>query len=278
MGIVTETKKLTLSIGGICCSIHSEDSRFLDVLRARYQSFEALDPATYEIFVQLVPFPALSFDNTGGIPRIDVKRTSTGDGYLVRRKDNPFVAMVNTLSRKVQVKMWDSEYCFDSFLRIFYSLTLVDEGGLLLHASSASDRGRANVFFGPSGSGKTTVARLSQGRTVLTDELAIIKPLDGRYKVYGTPFWGEFTPGRSNVQAELNGLYSLKKDQRNSILPLDKIRAVMDLYRCVLFFSDDSQLLSKILDTCCAVVDKVPIYELHFRQDPSFWEVINDQD
>jgi len=246
------------------------------MLRARYQSFESLDPATYEILVQLVPLFDLSFDNMGDLSRIEVKRISTGDDYIIRRKDNPFVAMVNTLSRKALVKMWDSEYCFDSFLRIFYSLILADEGGLLLHASSTSDRGRANVFFGPSGSGKTTVARLSQDRTVLTDELAIIKPWDGKYQVYGTPFWGEFTPGRSNAQAELNGLYSLKKDQRNSIVPLDKIRAVMDLYRCVLFFSDDSQLLSRILDTCCAVVDKVPIYELHFRQDPSFWEVLNE--
>jgi len=274
MGILIGAKKLTISIGDIRCSIHSENSGFLGMLRARYESFESLEPATYEILVQLVPFPDLTSGNIEDISRIDVKRISTEGVYIIRRKDNPFVATVNTLSRKVQVKMWESEYCFDSFLRIFYSLTLVDEGGLLLHASSASDGGRANVFFGPSGSGKTTIARLSQGRTVLTDELAIIKPWGGRYKVYGTPFWGEFTPGRSNVQAELAALYSLKKAQKNSIVPLDKISAVMDLYRCVLFSSDDSQLLSQILDNCYAVVDKVPIYELHFRQDPSFWEML----
>ena len=123
MGTLVRIKKLTISIGGICCSIHSEDSRFLDMLRARYQSFESLDPATYEILVQLVPLFDLTFDNMGDLSRIDVKRISTGDDYIIRRKDNPFVAMVNTLSRKALVKMWDSEYCFACFVTSLHNLT-----------------------------------------------------------------------------------------------------------------------------------------------------------
>ena len=172
--------------------------------------------------------------------------------------------------------MWNSQYCFDSFLRIFYTLILAEEGGLLLHASSIGDGGKGNVFFGPSGSGKTTVARLSQGRTILTDELALIKPWNGGYHVFGTPFWGEFTPGRSNIQAELSGLYLLRKAQRNSLVPLDKVQAVMELYQCVLFFGYETPLLSRILETCCALVEMVPVYELHFRPDPSFWQVVNE--
>ncbi len=135
---------------------------------------------------------------------------------------------------------------------------------------------RGSVFFGPSGSGKTTVARLSTGRTILTDELALIKPHNGGYRVCGTPFWGEFTPGRSNARAKLGGLYSLKKAERNYLVPMDRVQAVAEIYRCVLFFSDDSYLLSRILDTCCALADAVPVQALHFLPDPSFWQVVGN--
>ena len=136
--------------------------------------------------------------------------------------------------------------------------------------------GRGSVFFGPSGSGKTTIARLSAGRTILSDEMVIVKPHNGGYRVYGTPFWSEFSPDRSNTRAELDGLYSLKKDQRNSLRSLDKVHAAKNLYQCVPFFSDDGQLQSRILDTCRTLVDTVPVYELHFLPDPSFWQVLNE--
>jgi energy-coupling factor transporter ATP-binding protein EcfA2 len=157
---------------------------------------------------------------------------------------------------------------------MLFTLLLAHEGGLLLHASAISEGERGSVFFGPSGSGKTTVARLSAGRTILTDELVIIKPHNGGYRAYGTPFWGEFTPGRSNTRAELMGLYSLKKAGRNYLVPMDRAQAVAELYQCVLFFSDDSNLLGRVLDSCCTLVDAVPVYELHFLPDPSFWQVV----
>ncbi|MBI4304241.1 MAG: hypothetical protein HY665_07910 [Chloroflexi bacterium] len=267
-------ERLSLCIGGISCSIMSQDTAFLDLLRQRYQWFEMSGPATYEILLQLTPADELISSNSAESSP-EVKRINSGDNYLIRQAHNPFVAVVNVLSKKALVKLWNSEFSFDNFLRILYSLILVKEGGLLLHASSVSDGGRGRVFFGPSGSGKTTIAQLSGGRTVLTDELALIRPRDSGYRVYGTPFWGEFKPGKSNGRAELAGLYALKKDQSNCIVPIDKVQAVTELYRCVLFFSHELPLLSRILDTCCALVDAIPVYELHFQRDPAFWEVLN---
>jgi hypothetical protein len=56
---------------------------------------------------------------------------------------------------------------------------------------------------------------------------------------------------------------------------MDSVQAVNELYQCVLFFSDEHELLSRILETCCNLVDKVPVRELHFLPVPSFWAVVN---
>ena len=274
--IPSGTRKLSISIGGIRCAIICHDTGFIDLLRARYQWFESPGPAVYEILVRLVPIEDLTLENVRMPSHPLIKKVNSGENYIIKQAGNLFIAVANTFSKKVLVKMWKSEYCFDSFLRILFTLILTDERGLLFHASAVSENGRGSVFFGPSGSGKTTIARLSSGRTILSEEMVIIKPHNGGYRVYGTPFWSEFTPDRSNARAELDGLYSLKKDQANSIVSLDKLRAATNIYQCVPFFSDDGQLQSRILDTCRTLVDAIPVYELHFLPDPSFWQVLNE--
>lgn len=269
-------EKLFISIGGISCAIIGHDPYFFDLLRARYQWFQSSGPATYEILVRLLSSEEFTLEDVGQPLYPPINRVNSGNNYIIRQADNPFVAVVNTLSKKVLVKLSSSQYCFDSFLRMLFTLILADERGLLLHASAVSENGRGSVFFGPSGSGKTTVTQLSTGRTILTDELGIIRPYNGKYRVYGTPFWGDFMPYRCNVWAELTGLYSLKKDHRNSLVPLNKVQAVNYLYKCVPFFSNDNQLLGRIHDTCCALVDTVPVYELHFRPDTSFWQLVTE--
>lgn len=270
------TGRLTISVGGIGCSIVAQSSSLLDLLRSRYQWFESSTPAIYEVLLRVVPQSDFTF-NEGEEHRPTLVKVSAGDNYLFRQAYNPFVAVISMASRKALVKMGDSEHSFDNFLRIFYSLILVREKGLLLRGASLSDKGRGQIFFGPPGSGKTTVARLSPGRTVLTDELALIKPHNGGYYVYGTPFGEEFTAGRSNTRAELTGLYSLNKAETNSVVPLDQGRAVTALCRCVLSFGSEISPPNRVLDTCRALVDAIPVYELNFRQDPTFWELIDQQ-
>jgi len=274
--IPSRTQKLSISIGGIRCAIISHDTSFLDLLRTRYQWFESSGPAAYEILARLMPIEDLTINNARIYSHVLIKKVNSGDNYIIKQADKLFVAVANTSSRKVLIKMCRSEDCFDSFLRMLFTLILIDERGLLLHASAVSENGRGSVFFGPSGSGKTTIAQLSAGRTLLSDEMVIIKPHNGGYRVYGTPFWGELIPGRSNARAKLGGLYLLKKDHMNSLMSLDRMQALLNLYQCVPFFDDDSQLRSRILDNCRTLVDAIPIYELHFLPDLSFWQILNE--
>ncbi|OGO19987.1 MAG: hypothetical protein A2144_15025 [Chloroflexi bacterium RBG_16_50_9] len=272
----SRTEKLSISIGGTNCAIMSQDTRFLDLLRARYQWFESSGPAVYEILVSPLPLEELASGDMALPPYPLVKKVNSGDSYIIGCPNSPFVAVANTSSKKVLAKIGNSPYFFDNFLCVLYNLILTNEDGLLLHASAVSERGQGCVFFGPFGSGKSTVARLSEGRSILTYDLALIKPHHGGYRVYGTPFQGDFMLRQSHARVELNGLYLLKKDLENGLRPLDKAQAVKELCGCVLSFSNDSHLMSRIHNTCRNLVDAVPVYELHFRPDPSFWQVMNE--
>ena len=276
--ISARTERFYISIGGISCAIISQDISFLDQLRERFGSAEPAGKVAYEIILILASYQDFLVDDDKQPRHPSISRVKSGNNYIIRQVDNPFLAIVNTLSGKVLVKMPRDLNSFDSFLRILFTLILIDDKAVLLKASAVSENGQGSVFFGPSGSGKTTVARLSQGHTLIADDLVIIKPHNGRYRVYGTPFWDELTnEGSDNARAELSGLYLLQKDSQNSLEVMDSTQAVSELYRNVLVFSDDGKLLSRIVRACYNLVNTVPVYKLHFRPDPSFWELVRKQ-
>ncbi len=268
--------KLCVSIGGIRCAIISQDTGFLNILKARYKWFEASGPADYEILVSPLASEELALEQIGRPLQSMIEHINSGNNYIIKQAEKPFIAVVNTFTRKILVKLWRSEDCFDSFLRMLFVLILSGDKSLILNASAVSKNGSGLVFLGPSGSGKTTVVQLSDGNSVLSDEAVILRPHNGGFRVYGTPFGGDFIPYRSNVRAEIGGLYLLMKDRQNSIKPLDKVQSLANLYQSVPLFSGDHRIKRRILEACRSLADKVPFYELHFLPDPSFWQVLDE--
>lgn len=66
--------------------------------------------------------------------------------------------------------------------------------GAELHACGVADvDGRGFLFVGQSGDGKTTTARLwaAAGATILSDDRVIVRRLNGRWVMFGTPWHGE---------------------------------------------------------------------------------------
>ena len=88
---------------------------------------------------------------------------------------------------------------------------LAREGGLILHASGVVTEQGGWAFTGPSGAGKSTLADLfaQTGASVLSDERIIIRNVQGRVMVYGTPWPGS---GRqaANASAPLTALYCIR--------------------------------------------------------------------
>jgi hypothetical protein len=158
----------------------------------------------------------------------------------------------------------------------FYSSYIVYHNwGLILHSSCVLEDGRAHIFAGQSGAGKSTAARLSKPRDLLSDEASLVKITDHGITVYHSPFRSEETDkGRSN-QAPLESIQILHQSPQNERVNMKKADAFVHLLDKVFYWSHDSEETKKIMGLLKLLVDRVPVYELYFKKDNTFWELIS---
>jgi hypothetical protein len=183
-------------------------------------------------------------------------------------------AVLRANSCKIRFDGVRNEYALDSLLRILLSWKLSDRNGFLLHAATVIRNGKAYVFTGRSGAGKSTVASLSPKVNVLTDEISLLRRENGEWRAYGTPFWGEFRAAGSNTSAPVRGIFRLRQaaeNRRTSLRPVEMIRTLLPN---VLFFSSESEANRRLLEIVGRAAEEMPGYELAFRKDPAFWEVL----
>jgi hypothetical protein len=164
----------------------------------------------------------------------------------------------------------------ENFLRVIFGWLCVQRGGLLLHACGLCRDARGYLFAGPSGAGKSTVATLAAGATVLSDDLVIVRPVRGRYRVYGTPFHGSAsTAPRCDSSAPLTGIYFLVQAPDHAALPLDGAAALAQMTAAAPFVTTLPTGAALTLGVCARLIGQVAPQALHFRPDPGFWEVIH---
>jgi hypothetical protein len=164
----------------------------------------------------------------------------------------------------------------ENYLRVLFAWMCLEQDGLLLHAGGVISNGKGYVFFGASGSGKTTIARLSLDRTILSDDLVIVKKKGPIFRLYGVPFRGDFPEApRHNASADLRGLYTLVKDSRHYLEPVGLQEAVARLTACVPFVMVQPGAAQRVSELCIELAKQVQVQSLHFRADPGFWEVID---
>ena len=186
-----------------------------------------------------------------------------------------FRAEWNPSTGRGRIQQTINPYSLDCVLRIVHTLLLAQEGGFLLHASSAIRNGRAFLFSGVSGAGKTTMARLAPpDAALLTDEISYVVRQEGRYFAVGTPFYGELARPGENLRAPIEALYLLAKGPENLIEPIEGTDAVRGLLGNLLFFARDPEFVKMVFDTAFDFVKHVPVRRLTFAPTTSVWELI----
>ncbi|MBI2901555.1 MAG: hypothetical protein HYY17_15335 [Planctomycetes bacterium] len=147
---------------------------------------------------------------------------------------------------------------FDSFLRTLVSLVVRD--GVLVHAACAERR----LLPGRSGAGKSTFGATLGSHAILSDELTGLVRRRGRWSVWGTPFWGNFTPGIVNRGEPLEAIVFLDRRAERGVHPLPAAEALVRLLECVLCFRDDPEEARRVLDLCAGAVRAVPCLRLSY--------------
>lgn len=165
---------------------------------------------------------------------------------------------------------------WQSILRVLYFFGLVQQRGLLLHASSLVRRGMAYVFPGASGAGKTTIVRLSPELPYLTDEATAVQ-MTGNCQVlgHGTPFFGDYGRPGEKLTVPVKGLYFPIQAQENRVVPLTSKETAQRLLSCVWVFTTNPERLEAIFDLTLQLAERLPGHLLYFRPEPDFWQAID---
>ncbi len=254
-------------VGGVCVALRSASDDFAAILEKRFAGFMA--PGAQPRFT----FDVEVVEPRDDAPDVDVRVWREEGLWRIERGD--FRAVFDPLTRKGSIRQHANPYSVDSLLRIVHTISLADEGGFLLHASSVVRGGRAQVFTGISGAGKTTLSRLAPpDARVLTDEISYIRREDAGYVAYGTPFSGELGEPGANVSAPLAAIYLLAKGPENRVEEVAPAVAARALLGNILFFAEDPGLVRRVFAAALDAVERVPVRRLTFVPDASVWEVL----
>jgi len=258
-----------IGIGGIQVRLNSDSREFIGMLDQRYAGF--LEPAIkidYRFDIHLQQPEGIDLDEDVSVFRRDGL-------WCLRRGD--FQAEWDPAEKTGWIRQSANPYSLDSVLRIVHTLILADEGGMLMHSSSAIRDGRAYLFSGVSGAGKTTMVRLAPPDVnVLTDEMSFLRRESGDYFAYGTPFAGDLARPGENLRAPLAAIYLLAQGPVNFIEELSPADAVRGLMANILFFAQDKELVQAVFASAIDLAASVPVRRLTFMPDARVWELIGN--
>jgi hypothetical protein len=262
--------EITVEIGGLRTAFLTRDPEVLDVVAHRYAGFLVPGPADWRVETGRRP------EGIVGLEDVVVRRDAGPGRLTVERHD--FVATLDLAARTGALALGAVDHvAVDTFLRVAYSLALLEAGALLVHAASLGRGARAWMFAGPSGSGKTTMTRLSPDATLLSDEISIVRLGAGDGACcYGSPFWGERGEAGPNAPLPLTAIHFLHHADRHATTPLTSRRALQSLLPNVLFFAAEPGLVARVLAVAADLVERVPCHALGFRPEISVWEAIDD--
>jgi hypothetical protein len=246
-------QQFELSIGCVSLRLHMFDAQLLGAASERYAAFT--DATAHPINIAL---------NHGAPP----ESTPVDFGYEFEG------AVLRAFSSGIRFDGVKNQYALDSLLRIFLSWKLLEHQGFLLHAATVIRNGKAYIFTGRSGAGKTTVATLSPEGSVLTDEISLLRREGGVWRAYGTPFWGEFKAAGSNSSAPVAGIFRLLQAPENRVVPLRPMAILRTLLPNVLFFSAEQESTRRLLEILSRAANEINGYNLSFRKNATFWEVL----
>lgn len=161
--------------------------------------------------------------------------------------------------------------------RLLCGFLLLQEGGILLHASAVVDHGRAWVFSGPSGSGKTTIAGLAGDRRVLNDETIALRPATDGWTASATPFYGSGGPmmAQANEHAPLRALCFLRKADGFAHRRLSPAEVVGRAFPEVMLPKRDARVAEYLLAGLAALASRIPAYDFAFAPRSAIWEYLD---
>ncbi|WP_442594244.1 hypothetical protein [Neobacillus sp. D3-1R] len=212
---------------------------------------------------------------TYGTPFIDynVYITKENGKTIFRRSDYLIEAETDYSSATIFI---NNELALKHALMNLYSSYIVYHNwGLLIHSSCVIENEKAHIFAGHSGAGKSTAARLSHPRELLSDEATLVKITSDEILVYNSPFRSDITSNEYMDPTPLASIQILHQSLQNKRVNMKKSDAYIHLMDKVFYWAHDPNETKNIMELLRTLVDRVPNFELYFKKDDTFWELIS---
>ncbi len=215
---------MKIEIAGLAIDLQFDDPSREAWARRRYAAFATRRRADVALEVSL-------FDRLPGVPRVlRGERVGSRIGVLGRG----MAADIDLGTRTGVVGLLRRRFGINALLRVLVALTLLKEGGLLLHASGVRVGKGAYVFPGRSGAGKSTLSKRFARADVLSDEVVAVRLRRGRVEACGTPFPGELNGKGRPGWLPLLGFAFLRGPRRPRLVPLGPADSLRRLLACTL--------------------------------------------
>ena len=198
------------------------------------------------------------------------------NGYLLslsRTRDNerePILFHIALPQHTITTNAHDNDIESIAIVRfglwVMFGIVLCSHQGIAIHSSAIVARERGVLFLGESGTGKSTHTRLwrenIEGSTLLNDDSPIVRIVDGKARVYGSP-WSGKTPCYKSQDYPVAGFCRLYQAPYNKISRLPTIAAIGALLpSCPPAFAHDEILQDAICSTLDTVLRTTPAYSL----------------
>jgi hypothetical protein len=156
-------------------------------------------------------------------------------------------------------------------------INLLSQGrGVLTHSCGIDNNEKGMLFAGESGAGKSTLSNLwkdKKGVTVLSDDRIIVRKMEGRFWIYGTPWHGD-AKACSPERAPLEKIFFLKHAKTNKMERIEGINAASKLLVCSFPTFWDKKGMEFTLGFIDELTRELPCYELGFVPDENILDLV----
>ena len=169
-----------------------------------------------------------------------------------------------------QVGLYEGDWCQQNYglnncMMMAYAFATATLDTILIHSSVIRWDGKGYLMTAPSGTGKSTHTHLwyttIPGCDLMNDDNPIIRMVDGKPVIYGSP-WSGKTPCYRNIQAPIGAIVRIQQRPENSIRRLSPVEAFAMLLPACSSMKWDKRVYCGICDSIAKFIETVRIWEL----------------
>lgn len=216
-----------------------------------------------------------SFDFEQNYAYGEFARYDGGYRFSMTRDDKSFLLVKKDGSNVVDSNLGQYEEADPSLVRfgiwVIFGLIMAPLRAIAIHSSVIVKDDCGVLCLGESGTGKSTHTRLWRenidGARLLNDDSPIIRVIDGKAIVYGSP-WSGKTHCYVNKCVPVRALMRLSQAPHNKIYRLPALASIgAILPSCPPAFAYDATLQDEICHTVSDIISSTPVYHLECLPD-----------